>query len=216
MSGRIVRFIREYIRENSTILFFLFILFVIGIILGAFAANTLNSSQKVELYSYINGFFKAKDVKITNGELFLEILLNNTKFIAIIWFLGAVLFGGILVFGLFGFKGFSMGFTISILYQLFMNVKGLSLVLLLIIPQVVILLPCIIVLSISSIKLSSSILKTGSIKSNTRQNEIVKKLILHTILTLGILILISLEALIEMLFQPIITNLIVSNFITLL
>ena len=113
MKGKLSKFLTEYFRENSTILFILIVIFIIGIASGALTASTLNNSQKGELFTYINGFLEAKSMSITHVELFRQIFFNNAKLILALWFLGVTIVGIPLIIGLIGFKGFTIGFTVG-------------------------------------------------------------------------------------------------------
>lgn len=211
MKGKIGKAAAEYFRENSSVLFLLLIVFVVGIISGALTATTLNTSQKNELFNYINGFLETKAMNITHGELFRQIFFNNATLILVLWFLGATIVGIPLIIGLVGFKGFTIGFTISFMLDIFCDIRGMLMIISSIIPQALIILPCITILSISALRLSLFLLK-GVNQKKCKHNDIKFRLFTHTLLSIIFLILTAFEALLEMLILPMFLNVIYTNF----
>ena len=187
------------------------IAFIVGIAAGTFTVNTLNSSQKGELYTYINGFLESKDAAISQGELFRQIFLNYLKLILTLWFLGVTIVGIPLIAGLIGFKGFTIGFTVGFMLDVFTDLRGWLILISSVIPQTLIILPCIIVLSVSGIRLSLFLLRGGNSKKISR-NEVKLRLVSHTLMSIVILAVTALGALIESLILPMFLNIISSNF----
>ncbi len=211
MKERLGRLLVKYIQENTSILILLLIAFIVGIAAGTFTVNTLNSSQKGELYTYINGFLESKDAAISQGELFRQIFLNYLKLILTLWFLGVTIVGIPLIAGLIGFKGFTIGFTVGFMLDVFTDLRGWLILISSVIPQTLIILPCIIVLSVSGIRLSLFLLRGGNSKKISR-NEVKLRLVSHTLMSIVILAVTALGALIESLILPMFLNIISSNF----
>ena len=211
MKGRIGKFLAKYIQENTLILFLLLIAFVIGITAGALTVNSLNSIQKGELYNYINGFLESKNINISQVDLFKQIFINYFKFIIILWFLGMTVIGMPLIFGLIGFKAFTIGFTVGFMLDVFTDARGILIIMSSVIPQTLIILPGIIILSISAIRLSLFLLKGGNQK-RYKGNEVKVKLISHTLTAILVLGLITLGALLESFVLPMFLKIISSNF----
>lgn len=203
------RFFAKYIQENMSILFLILIVFIIGITAGVFTVNTLNSTQKSELYTYINGFLESKNTSISQGELFEQIFLNYSKLILTIWFLGVTVIGIPLIYGVIGFKGFTIGFTVGFMLDVFTGFRGIMIVVSSIIPQTLIILPCIIIISISGIKLSMFLLKGSEIKKS-KGNETKLRLVSHTAVSVLVIAIIALGALLETLIQPMFLSIIKS------
>ena len=211
MKERIGKFVMEYIKENTLILFLLLIVFVIGISIGAFTVNSLNSTQKGELYNYINGFLESKNINISQVDLFKQIFINYFKFIIILWFLGMTVIGMPLIFGLIGFKAFTIGFTVGFMLDVFTDARGILIIMSSVIPQTLIVLPCIVILCVSGVRLSLFLLKGGNQK-RFKGNEVKVKLISHTLMAILIIGVIAFGALLESFVLPMFLNIISSNF----
>ncbi len=211
MKERMGRFLTTYIQENMSLLFLIAVIFVIGIVAGAFTVNALDSGQKGELYNYINGFLESKEIKISQAELFGQIFLNYAKLILLIWFLGVTIVGLPLIFGLIGFKGFTIGFSVGFMLDVFTDLRGILIVISSILPQTLIVLPCLVILSISSIRLSLSLLRGGEQKRQ-RVNETKVRLISHTAVSILMMLVIAIGALLESLILPMFLNIISSHY----
>lgn len=211
MKERLGRFLVKYIQENTSILILLLIAFIVGIAAGSFTVNSLNSSQKGELFTYINGFLESKDIAISQGELFRQIFLNYLKLILTLWFLGVTIVGIPLIIGLIGFKGFTIGFTVGFMLDVFTDLRGWLIIISSVIPQTLIILPCIIVLSVSGIRLSLFLLRGGNSKKLSR-NEVKYRLVSHTFMSIVILVVTAFGSLLESLILPMFLNIISSNF----
>lgn len=215
LKGRLGKFLVEYIQENSSILFLLFIIFVIGVSAGAFTVSTLNSAQKGELYAYINGLLQSKNTNITQGELFSLIFLNYTKLVLTLWFLGVTIVGIPLIAGLVGFKGFTIGFTVGFMLDVFTDLRGVLIIVSSILPQSLIILPCIIVLCVSGIRLSLFLLNGGNNK-RPKGNEIRIRFIAHTVLAIFVLLITCIGALLESFVLPLFLNIIFYQFYSIM
>ncbi len=211
MKERMGRFLTTYIQENMSILFLIAVIFVIGIAAGAFTVNSLDSGQKGELYNYINGFLESKEIRISQAELFGQIFLNYAKLVLILWFLGVTIVGLPLIFGLIGFKGFSIGFSVGFMLDVFTDIRGILIVISSVLPQTLIILPCLIVLSISSIRLSLYLLRGGEQKRQ-RGGETKVRLISHTAMSIMIMVVIAIGALLESFVLPMFLNIISSHY----
>lgn len=188
----------------------LFVIFVIGVSVGAFTVNLLGDFHKSELYNYVNSVLQAKDLNISPGEIFKQIFINYSKLILTLWFLGVTVIGVPLIVSLVGFEGFKMGFSVGFIFEAFKDLKGLVVVLTSMVPQGFIELLCIIILGISGIKFSLFLLKGGD-NDKLNVNQIKFRIISHTIVSVFVLVVTAGGALIESFLSQLVYNLVFKN-----
>ena len=83
-----------YLKDNFLLFIIIIIVLLIGIILGSISIKALNTQQKDNLVEYINLFFQKVDINTINNNIVLKhSIINNTKFILIIWVLGLTIIG---------------------------------------------------------------------------------------------------------------------------
>ena len=151
------------------------------------------------------------NINISQVDLFKQIFINYFKFIIILWFLGMTVIGMPLIFGLIGFKAFTIGFTVGFMLDVFTDARGILIIMSSVIPQTLIVLPCIVILCVSGVRLSLFLLKGGNQK-RFKGNEVKVKLISHTLMAILIIGVIAFGALLESFVLPMFLNIISSNF----
>jgi len=206
--------ISRYFHDNAPIFFLLMISLIIGIIAGAFTVVVMDSHQKSELYTYLNGFFEVHKSNISGVELFKQIFTNYLKLILLIWFLGATVLGIPLIFGLIGFEGFTIGFTVGLIFDVFSDIRGIMVIASSILPQILIVIPFLIILSISGAKFSFYLLRGEGHKRVTK-SEVKLRLVSHSAISLLAVIAAALGAFIQSLAIPAFINVISANYCTL-
>lgn len=180
----------SYIQENIILYIFTIILFIMGIVLGSYLIYSLSSSQKQEILSSLNLFFSdINSLELNSHIAFLEILYDNIKYLLIIWFLGLSIVGMPLIFLLIYLKGVVVGFTVSF-FIFEMNWRGLLLAISAIIPQNLLIVPVLIIASVSGVKFSLSLIKSRSEK-NFSYLQLFKAYSVMTIALVGVLIITS-------------------------
>lgn len=161
------------IKENIGVYFTVTLFFAIGISVGAFTVKALDVNQKQELVTYLNKFFQIlNNQSINKNAIFYQSIKNNFQTIFFIWFLGVTVIGIPLTLVIISFRGFIVGFTISFLIQ-GIGWKGFILTLAAVLPQNVIFIPCLLIISATSLCFSIQVLKTKirkGIVSNIRSN----------------------------------------------
>lgn len=173
MITRLNEFLSKNIKENIGVYFTVTLFFAIGISVGAFTAKALDMNQKQELVTYLNKFFQILNNQTVNRNAILyQSIKNNFQMVFLIWFLGVTIIGIPFTVLITSFKGFIVGFTISFLIQ-GIGWKGFILTLAAIIPQNIIFIPCLLIISATSLCFSIQVFKTkirkrimNSIKSN--------------------------------------------------
>lgn len=96
MKGYIKIQIRDYFKYHIAEYFFVILIFIVGIVIGALAVKTLPDDQKTELIDILKLFFSglAKNETVENfPHLLGSVIMNNIKIVGLIWFLGFTIIG---------------------------------------------------------------------------------------------------------------------------
>lgn len=105
----------NYMKNNKKSLGFLFIIFLLGMIVGISFINKANENQMQEIGSYVNSLkdnIKSSD-SINKTVILMQSIKQNLLFVGMIWFLGCTLLGSFLIYVAVAYKGFSIGYTAS-------------------------------------------------------------------------------------------------------
>ena len=169
------------------------IIFLIGIILGVIFINNINESQKTEISQYINQFITSikGNYEINKAELLKNSLIENLKLAIGMWFIGSTVIGLPIVFGIILYRGFCIGYTVSAIIAVLGTQKGILFFLSTILAQNIIIIPAIIALAVSGMKLYKSIMK------DKRRENIKIEIVRHTIISFILLIVLEIASLIE-------------------
>lgn len=192
---KIVEVIKQHVINNSKEYVIVTLLFIIGIFLGVLFVNNIQEAQRVEISSYFNNFTeKLKQTEqFDQAQLLKTSIGSNIMLAIIIWFFGTTVIGIPVVFGIVLYRGFCLGYTVSVCISIMGLSKGLTFVLLSLLLQNIILIPAILALAVSGFKLYKSIIKD-------KQKENIKiEIVRHTLFSLIMLIVLVISSLIEIL-----------------
>lgn len=192
-NSKLITAILEHIKDNKKSYLLVACILLIGIILGVLFVNNLQEEQSKEVQKYINEFIsQAKDGgKLDSGKLFQSSLRNNLILVIIMWFVGSTVIGIPIVLGIVWYRGFCLGYTVSILIAMLGTGKGTLFFVTAMLLQNLILIPCILALAVSGIKLYKSIIK------DKRRENIKGEIIRHTLFSLIILMFLTFASLLE-------------------
>ncbi|HEY5562501.1 MAG TPA: stage II sporulation protein M [Clostridiaceae bacterium] len=130
-----------------------------GIVIGIYVVKDMGNMDKGLLGDYLNSLMKiSKDGTLSGKEVFLQAFKNSMPFLLVIWFLGLTLIGIPFILVLDLLKGFTFGFSIGFILN-DMSFKGITFVLLEILPQNIFYIPGIIIASVVAMNFSLRILK---------------------------------------------------------
>lgn len=185
--------IKEHIYINLKQYLIVSILFLIGIIIAVIFVNNDNNVENNQIGNNITTFIECLKTgyEIDKTELLKELITNNIVTAFIIWFMGCVVIGIPVVYALIMYKGFSFGYTISIIILTLGTWKGILFSIITLLLQNLIIIPCIFAISVSGIKLYKIILK------DKRKENIKVEIVRHTIFSIIILCFLILSSLIE-------------------
>lgn len=192
-ASKITKFIKKHIIENIKAYIVVSIIMLIGIVLGVILANNMNTEQVQDIQSYLQSFTGSlKEEKlVNNSELLKKSLINNFLLVFTIWIVGTTVIGIPIVLAIVAFRGFCLGYTISIIIKVWGTGKGILFFTTGILLQNIIIIPCIIALAVSGIKLYKSIIK------DKRHENIKIEIIRHTLFSVFILIILVFASFIE-------------------
>ena len=179
-----------HITNNITEYIVMIIIFLIGIILGTMYINKTDLSQRQEISSYVNEFI----VDIQNGsnidsnKLLKTSVFNNLLITILLWLSGLTVIGMPIVYLIVSIKGFCMGYTISAVIGV---TQGLEFTLSTMLLQNIILIPSILILAVSGIKLYKAIMK------DRRRENIKVEIIRYTVIAIFIGIINVIASVIE-------------------
>ena len=157
---RIRQIILEHIRNNIIEYIAMFLILIVGIILGTIYINNSSVELRQEIIEYINGFLEDthSGSQINLNSLLKTSISNNVVIIIILWFSGMTVIGMPIIYITVSIKGFCIGYTISAIIGSLGTWKGIQLILSTMFLQNLIMLPSILVLAVSGIKLYKSML----------------------------------------------------------
>lgn len=178
----------SYIQKNIREYIIAGLIFLIGILLGIVFINNLNSSQTEEIKTYIlSSIEELKNNTEINTTLILkETLKDNFILVLILWILGSTIIGLLVVHFIICFKGFTLGYTISIIIYSLGIEKGILFIIFTMFLKNVVTIPCILSLSVSGMKLYKSIMQ------DRKRNNIKLEILRHTLFCLFIFIVLIL------------------------
>ena len=162
MWGHIRQCVLDYLRAHVVAYFFLILLFVIGIVIGALAVKTLPEEQKLELAAYLKIFFhglhNGQVPALSQGELWHYVFLNSTKIVLVMWLLGFTIIGIPFVLFIIFARGFVIGFTVGFLTDEYAG-QGVLFALAAVLPHNLLLIPALLVLGVAAISFSLLLLR---------------------------------------------------------
>ena len=189
----ILQTIKEHVVNNKKEYVIVSILFVIGIFLGVFFINNVGQEPKTLITEYLNQFIeKLKSTEDLNLVELLKTSIGQNIILAIsLWFFGTTIIGIPVVFGIVAYRGFCLGYTIAACISIMGISKGIIFVLILLLLQNLLVIPAILALSVSGIKLYKSIMR-----DKTKENVKVEML-RHTVFSLIMLMVLIISSVIE-------------------
>lgn len=114
---------KEVIFNKKTIFIFLISLFIISIVAGIVFFNFLSSTDINNIKENIKHYFIIKD-NYDYLKLLSESFSSNIFYVIILWLLGISIIGFFLVLFYYFLEGFSIGFTIAGIFNLY-GIKGI-------------------------------------------------------------------------------------------
>lgn len=192
-NSKIIDIIVQHIKENMRAYLLVAVILLIGITLGVIFVNNLKEQQSQEVQGYVTNYVEnlKNGNTIDTGTLLRSSIRNNLLLAVIMWFAGSTVIGIPIVLGIVCYRGFCIGYTVSAIIAIMGVGKGSLFFVTAMLLQNLILIPCILALAVSGIKLYQSIMK------DKRKENVKIGIIRHTMFSLVMLILLVVAALLE-------------------
>lgn len=194
--------IKEHIKNNKFTYLSLFLLYITGIVFGAFAVNDMDFQQLQDISKYFNGFLKLFDSsQINQLSLFKISILDNIKVIVMFWLLGFTVIGFPLYYIVICIRGFCTGFSSGVIMGI-LGAKGIMISSICFLPKEIIIIPCLIAIGANGIKLSRAILRSCIMKTDKKEDGIKQRIIPYSFVTLFFSIFIFAATLFDAFISP--------------
>jgi stage II sporulation protein M len=173
---------KQFMKENLSLYVFVSVLFVIGVVFGAVMVNALSLEQKQEMSRHLGNFFQEVNggMEVESGHSFQEAFGMHMKWILLIWLFGLSIIGLPLILILDFLKGVLIGFTVGYLVGQ-LSWKGMLFALVSVAPQNVIIIPALLICSVSAMAFSIYMIKNRFIQ---RRGTIYHPFMRYTSITL--------------------------------
>ena len=156
-------FIVGYIKKYKIIYISIFVVFILGIIIGDFILLNISEENKKEIKIFImNAVKESKENGINELSVFKNSIVSNVKFVSILYFLGCSIIASFCIYIAILYKGFLIGYT-SMAFIITYGVKeSIKYLLLVIILHNVVYLPFVFLLATSGIRMYKEIMRKAS------------------------------------------------------
>ncbi len=202
MLGYFRQNIGNYLKVNIVAYFFMILIFVLGVVVGALAIRVLPDEQKAEMIHYLHIFFKDLIQGVENtssgGSLISSVMFNNAKTIILMWLLGFTIIGIPFVLFILFTRGFIIGFTVGFLVNEYV-VRGLLFAIASVLPHNIFAIPAILVMSVSATKFSLLLVRRKTYGKMNIWYEVMR----YSVLCICLLVMMFLAALLEVYISPV-------------
>jgi len=190
---QVLNMIEKHIYHNLKSYCIVAILFLIGIVAGVFFINHAETGVKQQIGNEISTFIEClkTDYQIDTMNLLKNVMGNHILLTFLMWFMGCMVIGIPIVYGVVLFRGFSLGYTISSLLYILGTGKGILFCFISLALQNMLIIPATLALAVSGSKLYQSIMK------DKRRENVKIEIIRHTIFSLFILMILMIASVIE-------------------
>ncbi len=193
--------VRRYVQEHMALYIFVAVIFVMGVIFGALMVNALSLQQKQEISGYLSGFFYMIDQQtdFDGKQSVLDTFGMHIKWLVLIWILGLSVIGFPLILILDFLKGVLIGFTVGYMVGQ-LSWKGMLFALVSVVPQNMIIIPVILICSVTAITFSLYLIKNRFLQ---RKDTVSRRLLSYTAVTVSMAVVLLGVSLFESFVSPV-------------
>jgi stage II sporulation protein M len=187
-------------RENLNLYVFVGVLVFVGAIFGAMLVNALTLEQQQELADQVGVYMSSlRDPQhLSHSTSFWDSFFFYGRWLLLIWLLGLSVIGLPLVLVLDFLKGVLLGFAVALLAQQ-LAWKGILFFLLATAPQNAIVVPALMIASISAARFAYFIIRERLFR---RMGNLMPPFLAHTAVTLLMLVMLCVASLFEAFLSP--------------
>ncbi|ANE48031.1 stage II sporulation protein M [Paenibacillus swuensis] len=175
--------IQTYMKEHMPLYIFVSVLFVMGVIFGALMVNALSLEQREDLTRFLGSFVASlgEASELHPKETFVSLFGMHMKWIMLIWLLGISVIGLPIILVLDFLKGVMVGFTVGYLVGE-LSWKGMLFALVSVAPQNLVIIPTLIIVSVSGISFSLYMVRNRILQ---RRGALAEPFMSYSVLTLS-------------------------------
>lgn len=184
--------LRYYLKEHLSLYIFVSVLFVMGVIFGALLVNALTLEQRQEMSQYLGSFLHLihQGTEVNGLEFLKQAFATQLKWILLIWVLGLSVVGLPIILILDFLKGVLIGFTVGYMVAQ-LSWKGLLFAFVSVAPQNLIVIPAIIICSVSALAFSTFLIKNRFLQKKGSLAQPFKSYVFITLGMIGCLFVAS-------------------------
>ncbi|MBS4007982.1 MAG: stage II sporulation protein M [Clostridium sp.] len=150
----------EHIRSQWFLYMLVILIFTLGVVAGALSVRLLDEGQSRELNEYFYGFveYLAEEQPMSQSLILQRSVLQNGKYVLLLWLCGAVFFGFVFALGAVLYRGFTIGFTVGFMAEQ-NTVQGILFAVGAVLPQNLLFVPLTVVAGVLSVSFSLLLLR---------------------------------------------------------
>jgi stage II sporulation protein M len=192
------------LKEQLPLYMFLAVLFIVGVAFGAFMYHSLTLEQQQNMTDELNRYLQIMQTGAFPDEAqsFWERALFHGKWVLLIWLLGLTVVGIPLIFALDFLKGVLVGFAVGTLVSAHAW-KGVFLSLVSVAPPNLIIVPALLMASVSAVSFSLFIVKNRLLN---RRGDLLPALLSHSAAAVMLFVVLCGAALLEAYVSPLLIS----------
>ena len=155
-----MNFLYEYMKRYKVTYILICLIFLLGFIIGSIFLINTPKQNKSEIRSYIVESVNNSNIDgIDKLTVFKKSIIDNVKFVLILYLLGCTIIAGFMVYIAIIYKGFVLGYTSAAIFISYNIGESIRYILLTLILHNIVFLPIVFLLAMSGIRLYKEIMK---------------------------------------------------------
>ncbi len=163
VAGTFGELIVNYFSRRLPLFIGVIILFVMGVVFGSLAVQTLSEPERADLSRYLENFYTSfsQELATANKQVLARqgIVDNIIKTSGLMWLLGLTVIGAPFILGIIFIRGFVIGFTVGFIIEQ-MVFKGVAVAVTSILPHNILIIPAILLAGGATLSFALSAART--------------------------------------------------------